>query len=573
MPALRFQILDFSKVESGRLDIEEVAFDLSVVIRDVNKMLSFAAERKGLKYVDDIEQLKSWKVIGDPGRLRQVLTNLLTNSIKFTSEGSVTMSVKVNRETHDVLEVSFTVEDTGIGIEEEVRSKLFKPFSQADSSTARRFGGTGLGLTISKNLVELMRGKILLESKLGVGTKASFWIPFHKAPYQNPDSSVVELNSIPERLRGDHSVSRPSSGQNSPPTPATHFKPGHPPGNSASGVLPFSAVEQDPQLSEIERKAVNVLVVEDNPVNQQIALKTIKKLGFPVNAVWNGQEALDYLQNPTADKPLPDIILMDVQMPIMDGYRATHTIRNAKAFTNNPDFQAMPIVAMTASAIQGDREKCETAGMNDYLAKPVKKPQLESMLIKWAIEGRRKRAELANTSARPSPRPQPEGPQNNLSFLSETSSSAQKPEQHLTSEIDRLEFAHRAAVERSSASASDLALREQQAEEKAITLRDDILIESGDDPKTRIGRNASDDGQGYHRNGGRSSENALTAENMAKFAQSDRLAQLKRDSTALETDNSSVNVTIGDAESAILSRTPTTQFASANGPRGQRPSG
>lgn len=145
-------ILDFSKVESGRLDIEEVQFDLNVVVRDVNKMLSFAAERKGLMYLDETRDLDKFKVMGDPGRLRQILTNLLTNSIKFTSEGSVTMQVRIRDEDADTVTVEFTVQDTGIGIEEEVRKRLFRPFSQADSSTARRFGGTGLGLTISKNV-------------------------------------------------------------------------------------------------------------------------------------------------------------------------------------------------------------------------------------------------------------------------------------------------------------------------------------------------------------------------------------------------------------------------------------
>lgn len=361
-------ILDFSKVESGRLDIEEVQFDLSVVIRDVNKMLSFAAERKGLKYIHDIEELKSWKVIGDPGRLRQVMTNLLTNSIKFTSEGSVTLRVKVHKETSDLLEVHFTVEDTGIGIEEEVRQKLFTPFSQADSSTARRFGGTGLGLTISKNLVELMRGNISLESRLGHGTKATFWIPFHKAPYQTAESPVVDIGSIPDRLQSDMSISRPSSDDSGPTTPTimnpTHSR-GHSRGASNGTNTSFWYAEDSnhEQGAEIDRNNTYILVVEDNAVNQQIALKTIKKLGFPAHAVWNGKEALEYLQHPSEQQPRPDIILMDVQMPVLDGYRATYTIRNSKLFVRDPVVQNTPIVAMTASAIQGDREKCEMAGM------------------------------------------------------------------------------------------------------------------------------------------------------------------------------------------------------------------
>lgn len=314
-------ILDFSKVESGRLDIEEVQFDLSVVIRDVNKMLGFAAERKGLRYIDDIQELKDWKVMGDPGRLRQVMTNLLTNSIKFTSNGSVTLSVKAKRETDDLVEVHFTVEDTGIGIEEEVRRRLFKPFSQADSSTARRFGGTGLGLTISKNLVELMRGSISLESKLGVGTKATFWIPFHKAPYAVADSTLVSIDSIPQRLQSEVSVSWPKSDHSGPSTPTTPRMPGHqrvPSGSNGPALTTVQSNDEGYELSEDERKSVNVLVVEDNAINQQIALKTIRKLGFPVQAVWNGKEALDYLQQPpTKQNPRPDVILMDCQMPIM----------------------------------------------------------------------------------------------------------------------------------------------------------------------------------------------------------------------------------------------------------------
>lgn len=147
-------ILDFSKVESGRLDIEEVPFSLSTVLRDVNKMLSFAAVRKNLQYDTDIAPhiSKDLRIMGDPGRLRQIITNMLTNSIKFTSEGTVTLGAKVRGETHEMIEIEFHITDTGIGIDEQTRKVLFTPFSQADSSTARRFGGTGLGLTISKNV-------------------------------------------------------------------------------------------------------------------------------------------------------------------------------------------------------------------------------------------------------------------------------------------------------------------------------------------------------------------------------------------------------------------------------------
>lgn len=570
-------ILDISKVESGRLDIEEVQFDLSVVIRDVNKMLSFAAERKGLKYVSEVEHLKNWKVMGDPGRLRQVMTNLLTNSIKFTSDGSVTMTVKAMKETDEMVEVHFTVEDTGIGIEEEVRRKLFKPFSQADSSTARRFGGTGLGLTISKNLVELMRGGITLESKLGVGTKASFWIPFHKALYQSSESSLVDCGPIPDRLQSELSVSKPGSDNSAPTTPTIPNKISHKRSRSGSGIPGFSPWPDgqplDVDLDEEERKAVNVLVVEDNPINQQIALKTIKKLGFPVRAVWNGKEALDYLATPSKDQPRPAIILMDVQMPILDGYKATYTIRNAKPFANDPDMQGTPIVAMTASAIQGDREKCQTAGMDDYLAKPVKKPNLERMLVKWAIEGKKKRAELRKNPGLLRASPRPSNPRNGSSFTSDASTALNQ--EQLTTELDRLEFVHQSTVHTSSESTSERALRQQAAEEQAIVLRDNELIEAGEDPKTKLGRGVGEDSSHHQQE---SPLTALTTENVGKLDKVDqRLARLRREHSGgggflHDDDHSSLIATMADtSDRNTPTPTPTPTPLPAMTPRGSPP--
>ncbi|RMX71474.1 hypothetical protein D0869_15598 [Hortaea werneckii] len=542
-------ILDFSKVESGRLDVEEVQFDLSVVIRDVNKMLSFAAQRKGLRYVDDIQELKNWKVMGDPGRLRQVMTNLLTNSIKFTSNGSVTLRVKVHKDTDEVVEVHFTVEDTGIGIEEEVRKRLFRPFSQADSSTARRFGGTGLGLTISKNLVELMHGKISLESKLGVGTKATFWIPFPKAAYSSGESPVVNIDTIPYRLQSEVSVSRPPSDTSGPATPVTPGFSAHKRGLSSSNgaALTISrSNEETLHLSEAERRATNVLVVEDNAINQQIALKTIRKLGFSVSAVWNGKEALDYLQQPPSEQyPRPDVILMDCQMPIMDGYRATYTIRNSQPFASMPALQNMPIVAMTASAIHGDREKCQASGMDDYLAKPVKKPNLEKMLIRWAIEGKRKRAEASSRASSSLSRP-PLG-RAPSSFTSENASIS--PADHLSSELDRLDYMQQAADARSSETPSDKALRQQRAEEKAMALRDDALRQSAEDPKTQFGRGirkeSYEKGSGGEEATPEGPANALTVENMQKHSLSGgRIARLKKDDSR-EEETSSLEVALG----------------------------
>jgi signal transduction histidine kinase len=258
-------ILDFSKVESGRLDIEEVQFSLSVVVRDVSKMLSFAAERKNLifEFESNVCSEQELIVMGDPGRVRQIITNLLTNSIKFTSEGRVKFSVLKESETAEIFEVKFMVEDTGIGIEEEVRKRLFKPFSQADSSTARRFGGTGLGLTISKNLVDLMRGRITLESTLGQGTRATFWIPFNKPQYHDGTATLIDIGSIPDRLQSEMSVSCNSSDyEHVSGTPPTQSPMGTHRGKKRSiSMTPPMAAE--PELSREERAKIKVLLVED----------------------------------------------------------------------------------------------------------------------------------------------------------------------------------------------------------------------------------------------------------------------------------------------------------------------
>jgi len=226
-------------------------------------MLSFAAERKNLIFESNIEVgvASDLIVMGDPGRVRQIITNLLTNSIKFTSEGRVKFSVIKEKETPDIFEVKFVVEDTGIGIEEEVRKRLFKPFSQADSSTARRFGGTGVGLTISKNLVDLMHGRIVLESTLGHGTTATFFIPFNKPQFQ--DGALIDLESLPDRLQSEMSVSCNSSDYEfglpsiNSPTDFRFRRPG-------SVNLKSPAPEAD--LSPEERFKISILLVEDKYV-------------------------------------------------------------------------------------------------------------------------------------------------------------------------------------------------------------------------------------------------------------------------------------------------------------------
>ncbi|KAK4453311.1 histidine protein kinase NIK1 [Podospora aff. communis PSN243] len=374
-------ILDFSKVESGRLDIEDVQFSLSMdVVQEVSKMLQFAAKRKQLDFKFEIgpDIDNNLMLMGDPGRVRQILTNLLTNSIKFTNRGHVRFSVTKEMETQELIQIKFLVEDTGIGIGDHVRKKLFQPFSQGDPSTARRFGGTGLGLTISKNLLDLMRGRMTMESTLGKGTTTTFWIPFNKPRLPQASGPTQPL---PESCNSSDYEPNPLV----PPSAELLDKGGSAPRYPSPSLSGASSPEEE--LSVPERAKFLVLVVEDNAIIQKYATKTIKKLGFQVKAVWNGKKALEYIEAAQAgEERKPDIILMDVQMPVIDGYKCTHILRchsPYKLYMNE-----IPIVALTASAIQGDEEKCKKAGMDDYLSKPVEGKILEQMLVRWITRSR-----------------------------------------------------------------------------------------------------------------------------------------------------------------------------------------
>lgn len=265
--------------------------------------------------------------------------------------------------------------------------------------------------------------------------------------------------------------------------------------------------------------------ITDNPINQQIALKTIKKLGFSVSAVWNGQEALDYLMQPdSSSQPRPDVILMDVQMPIMDGYKATHTIRHASPFKGDERIQSTPIVAMTASAIQGDREKCENAGMNDYLAKPVKGKTLEKMLVKWTLERRKKTVvvkasepETRNTRAQQRQGTRGTAPTKSnaprIALPSSLDLPAPSPDK-LASKLNELDYVSNAAIARSSETPDTRAMRHLQHEEKAMRLRDEQLIGSGDGPEKQFYRRGSDDVDGTTSDSG---ARKLTRENIEKL--------------------------------------------------------
>jgi PAS domain S-box-containing protein len=319
--ALVNDVLDVSKIEAGRLALETVEFDLLVTIDGAVEMVRAQARAKRLSLERQVDEALPATVAGDPARLRQVLLNLLGNAVKFTDRGGVTVRARREPGSAQPIGVRFEVVDTGIGIPEEALPRLFERFSQVDDSPARRHGGTGLGLAISKHLVELMGGGIGVTSRLGAGS--TFWFTIrlgvvrHEDPLSNRRPGVNALTAFPLGRR--------------------------------------------------------VLVVEDNVVNQRVASRMLQKLGLLVDVVENGQEAIEAVAR------LPyDLVLMDCQMPGMDGYTATRAIR---AHENGGP--RIPIVAMTANALAGDRNRCLEAGMDDYLSKPVRVDELISILERW----------------------------------------------------------------------------------------------------------------------------------------------------------------------------------------------
>lgn len=313
-------ILDFSKVEAGKLELEMLDFNLPNLLKDFQGLLDVKAKEKGLQLLLQTEEDVPKRLKGDPGRLRQILTNLVGNAIKFTSQGSVTVRIEHIKTTTRRIGLKFSIIDTGIGIPADKIENLFKSFSQVDSSTARKYGGTGLGLAISKQLAELMGGKAGIESEMGKGSTfwftAFFAIPEHvmESEEKAPDN-IIELNSN-----------------------------------------------------------ARILLAEDNIVNQKVAQGMLKKLGLKADVVGNGQEAvhssnlIDY-----------DLIFMDMQMPEMDGLEATREIRARELETG----KHVTIVAMTANAMKQDHDACIEAGMDDFISKPILKEPLIRVLAKW----------------------------------------------------------------------------------------------------------------------------------------------------------------------------------------------
>ncbi len=466
-------ILDFSKIEAGKLELETIDFDLRMLVEDVAQLLATRAHEKGLELAVLIPEGVPTALRGDPSRLRQVLTNLMGNAIKFTEQGEVVVRVEAVEKSEQMARLNFSVSDTGIGLTEEQRGRLFKAFSQADGSTTRKYGGTGLGLAISKELVEMMDGRIDCDSAPGQGSQ--FWFEVNLGI--NPDASALRVSPRPE-LKGlqvlivddnatNRSILEHQTGAwgmrfDSVESGAKGLKMLR---GAAAGGEPYDLVILDMHMPEMDglevAKAVSadgrickarmvmltsvglrgdaqaarqagirayltkpvrqgdlyscltgvmgeteaedssqmltrhslaealvrqkigarVLVAEDNPVNQQVALGMLSKLGCQVDIVADGRQAIE-----AVSASLYDLVFMDCQMPELDGYEATAAIRGTER--NNGVEQAIPIIALTANALQGDREKCLAAGMDDYLSKPFKLDQLLERLERWLPDRR-----------------------------------------------------------------------------------------------------------------------------------------------------------------------------------------
>ena len=318
--------LDISKIEAGKLELDNIPFNLRATVEDVVQESSVRATQKNLGTSFLIEPDVPEFLKGDPGRLRQILINLLGNAVKFTDEGEVTVRVGVNKKDQKSVLLRFEVSDTGIGIPGDYRHAIFDAFSQADGSITRNYGGTGLGLSISKKIVKMMDGEIRVESKEGEGSCFIFTVRFlkvKKAIEKKPDTMI---------------------------TRRTVVEPGK---------------EQD----------IRVLLVEDHVINQKVAFRLLQKSGFTVILADNGKKAVDALKTSGFD-----LVLMDIQMPVMDGFTATKQIRKMEQIQNT---RHVPIIAMTANAMKGDREKCFEVGMDDFVAKPIIAENLYIKMWKW----------------------------------------------------------------------------------------------------------------------------------------------------------------------------------------------
>lgn len=328
-------ILDVSKIEAGKLNIEMIDFDIHHLFSDFATSMSHRIQNPNLKLIVDIDDLQETIVQGDPGRIRQILTNLVGNAIKFTQQGSITVTAKLTPtltegDLNDELMLHCDIQDTGIGIAKDKLNQLFDLFTQADSSTTREYGGTGLGLSIVKQLCQLMRGDIEVSSEINRGSLFSFSIQLQKSSTQ------------------------PIKEQSKDFTRKTPINVSFPTGSK-------------------------ILLAEDNKTNQLVALGILESLNLQVDIAEDGQQAIEMLKKHDSTY---SVILMDCQMPVMDGFTTTHKIRSGEA---GKEISDIPIIAMTANAMQGDRDKCLQAGMNDYVAKPIDEKILYKTLSHWLL--------------------------------------------------------------------------------------------------------------------------------------------------------------------------------------------
>lgn len=471
-------ILDFSKIQAGKFDLEQLDFDLRHTIEETSDMLALRAQQKDLDFFCLVDPEVPSMLIGDPGRLRQVIINLVNNAIKFTEHGEVSILVTAQEDTDNDTLIRFSISDTGIGIPEKVLTILFEPFSQADRSTTRRFGGTGLGLSIAKHLTELMGGDIEVESEEGAGSTFWFTARFLKQQSVERDTGraiqkTPDLHNCRLLIVDDNKTNRFCLRKITAPWRVSLFEEA-PDGNTALEILRQAAnngqpydiaiidmqmtkmdgeflgemIKEDPllngiklilmtslgnrgdatrlaekgfaayltkpikesvlkecleavhggksqdanevmnlvtrhSLAESRKKDFRILVVDDNDINQQVALAILDKFGYRAEIAINGKEAIDSL----AKKPF-DLVLMDCEMPVMDGCKATSEIRKWQE-SEDPVLKskgALPIIAMTAHAMAGQKDKCLEAGMSDYVAKPVSPHVLAEKLKQWLVE-------------------------------------------------------------------------------------------------------------------------------------------------------------------------------------------
>jgi PAS domain S-box-containing protein len=454
------EILDLSKLEAGEMKLESLEFDLRNCAEEVADLLAPQAQIKGLEIVNSIERNVPVRVLGDRNRLRQVITNLMGNAIKFTATGEVTLRLEVISRSKNTDTILFSVIDTGIGISPEQQKKLFMPFSQVDASTTRQYGGTGLGLAICKQIVGLMQGEIGIESNVGRGSIFWFAIPFERSqdliPPQHPHSlagkrllvvddnansrsairqlatswqmqvdavasgaeaiaalqsslsqqlfydvvaidldmpvqdgislgqqikSIAEFATLPLILLSTINqidITRQAMGiyfaeyTFKPVRSSRLFEAVEKALGISNTVFPSSLGSTAPKAPS-PKSTSQILLAEDNPTNQKVAVKLLEKLGYSVKVVANGQEVLQQLE----ETPY-DLILMDCQMPLLDGYETTQEIRRRQG-----DRLHTLIIAMTANAMKEDRDKCIAAGMDDYVSKPISKDQIQAVLQQW----------------------------------------------------------------------------------------------------------------------------------------------------------------------------------------------